>query len=812
MSKHLYNSLFFLLVILLSACGETDKKIQKHSVVWSKNIDSLLHHKGTRGKLIDSLISSVNTAKNDTLAIRSLISLTESWPDDYRVYLATEAMLQSQKFHLHNEELNAVFQLGYAHYLRQNDAIADSIFMYVLKQARGSKNLLMESKALYSHASLLRATYKFKESYPYYAEALKIATLLNDSTMITQCHYGFGETYRHDSKFKESEFHLKKALTLANISGSYSIKSACLAGLGEVYGIQGDYIASLDVLQKALKLAEENNDAYNISYCCSSLGQVSQMTGDIETAIKFFKRSASLAKLNDDKSLYGFSLSNLAQAFKSTGQKQRSLAYYDSSLTLARAQKEYQREASILVNMSEDIYNKNLHDSAFSSLHRALALAIEANDMNIISDAGYHLALLYQRAGKIEQAIKYGEDALSTARKSGLITNIRNVAGVLAQAYETKNNTVKALEMHKLHVHLKDSITNIDNVKKLAAIEYRGKEEKLQAERSKDKAIHNAEQLKKEEEIKQQRTIVYAVSGGLVLLLVLVFVIFKSLRENKKKNKIISEQKAEVEKTNTEIQHQKEIVEEKQKEILDSINYAKRIQYALLAHKNLLDQHLKEYFVMFKPKDIVSGDFYWATYNSAKNYFYLAVCDSTGHGVPGAFMSLLNISFLNEAINEKNIFAPGEVFNHVRTRLIENISHEGAQDGMDGILVCFDLNSGEITYAAANNNPVLIRGEQIIDLTLDKMPVGNSSFTSGFKTFNLAYEPGDVLFLYTDGFADQFGGPKGKKFKYSQLNGLLKNNAARSPDEMKQSLLYTFEQWRGDLEQVDDVCIIGIRI
>ncbi len=262
------------------------------------------------------------------------------------------------------------------------------------------------------------------------------------------------------------------------------------------------------------------------------------------------------------------------------------------------------------------------------------------------------------------------------------------------------------------------------------------------------------------------------------------------------------------------IEEKKTELAEKNKEIVDSINYAKRIQHTLLANTSLLNKNLPEYFLLFKPKDIVSGDFYWATQHN--NKFYLAVCDSTGHGVPGAFMSLLNISFLNEAISERKIEQPHEILNHCRRRLIENISQEGAKDGMDGILVCFEkvaaLAETRITYAAANNAPVIVSNNTVTYLPCDKMPVGHGEKEESFTLQTVQAKKGDRFYLYTDGYADQFGGPKGKKFKYKQLNELLLNSSNRSLNDQKTILEKTFTDWQGRLEQVDDVCIIGIKV
>lgn len=255
---------------------------------------------------------------------------------------------------------------------------------------------------------------------------------------------------------------------------------------------------------------------------------------------------------------------------------------------------------------------------------------------------------------------------------------------------------------------------------------------------------------------------------------------------------------------------QNEEIAQKNKEITDSINYAKRIQYTLLAHDDLLKNNLKDHFVLFKPKDIVSGDFYWGTRRGDK--FYLAVCDSTGHGVPGAFMSLLNISYLNEAINEKGIESPDKICSYVRKKLIENISQDGAQDGMDGTLICLDAKTGMLTYASAYNTPFLVSGKTGTELGADKMPIGKGENLTDFKLHQIEVKSGDKLYLFTDGYADQFGGPRGKKFKYKQLQELLVSLSDVALEEQRIVLDAIITEWRGGLEQTDDILVIGIRV
>jgi len=315
------------------------------------------------------------------------------------------------------------------------------------------------------------------------------------------------------------------------------------------------------------------------------------------------------------------------------------------------------------------------------------------------------------------------------------------------------------------------------------------------------------------------KTLWFILSIILAVIVTFVYIIKSREKTLQKKQevleKIVEERTQEVVAKAKEVNHQKELVEEKQKEIVDSIIYAQRIQNAILASKTLLNKCLKNYFIYFNPKDIVSGDFYWAT--SVGNKFYFIVADSTGHGVPGAFMSLLNISFLNEAINEKLIEKPGDILNYVRQRLIQSLaedgSAEGGKDGMDCSLLCLHLETNLLEYACAHNSIILIRNNQLIELKSDRMPVGKSPKESTpFTNHEIYLENNDVIYIVTDGYADQFGGETGKKMKSKNLKNYLLEISSTAISEQHVKLKTGFEKWKGDLEQIDDVTIVGIKI
>ena len=292
-------------------------------------------------------------------------------------------------------------------------------------------------------------------------------------------------------------------------------------------------------------------------------------------------------------------------------------------------------------------------------------------------------------------------------------------------------------------------------------------------------------------------------------------VAFINFRKTKKANVIIENQRQEVEHKNTEITHQKELVEEKQKEIIDSINYAQRIQQAVLTGEDVWNKISKESFIVFKPRDIVSGDFYWAhVLPNGRAIFALADC--TGHGVPGGFMSMLGNAFLNELVVENKLFKADEILNRLREKVIAALLQKGQsnqKDGMDMALCVWNKMDNTLEFAGANNSLYLVRENELLEYKGDKMPIGtyleeNKKFTAQ----KIQLQANDFIYLSTDGFADQFGGPKGKKLKYKKLEQLLVEQSLNSALQQKQALENAFNEWKSNYEQTDDVSVVGVKV
>ena len=380
----------------------------------------------------------------------------------------------------------------------------------------------------------------------------------------------------------------------------------------------------------------------------------------------------------------------------------------------------------------------------------------------------------------------------------GAISTQVDLHNYLSEAFKGLKNYEKALYHFTRGRQLADSVKSDDNIKAYTETQLKYSFYKQQMQ---DSLSYVLKVNKKEEQLKAEKIIKYFAFGAIAVFIVLLFFLFKGYKEKQEANKLIIQQK--------------ELVEEKQKEVIDSITYAKRIQTALLASDTLLSENLNDYFVFYKPKDIVAGDFYWAT--KLEDKFIYITGDCTGHGVPGAFMSLLNISILNETIKEKKIIKPDLILNTVRGEIINALNPKGSteesKDGMDCVAIVIDKKAKTLEYAAANNAFYFLRNGQLTIYKADKMPVGKSHDSHVPFTYNkIDIQKNDLIYTFTDGFADQFGGPLGKKFKYKQFSELIVSIQALPLTEQLHLLNKHFDEWKGALGQVDDVCVIGIRV
>ncbi len=632
-----------------------------------------------------------------------------------------------------------------------------------------------------------------KSSLIWANQSLMLAEKIKFKRIYAGIYINLGNAYSVLSDYTHAIFYMQKALNSRLEVNDRSGVAACYNNIGIVYYDLADYPKTLEYFQKSLKIQEELGNDHQVAATIGNIAVVYGQLHDDSLSMIYQQRSFDMHKKMGNRSDMVASLNNLSDLYLKKKNYKKAVQCLDEASAIAIKLDEKDGLKNIYGSYGSVFLAQNEYEKAREMFFKSLKLAEEKANAKDISAVLIHIATTYYKSNKIKDGIVFFEKAFKLSKKLHVIQEQFEAADGLYACYKINGDFKKALFFNEVARQLNDSIYNtskngsLNSLKTQFALDRQENILKLQA----------IEELKKQEEEKaKQRAIIYITIGILIFLLIFSYILFNRFKISRKQNKIIESQKI--------------IVEQKNKEITDSILYAKRIQSTLLANEEFLNDNIPQNFIFFNPKDIVSGDFYWAT--KKEELFYLALCDSTGHGVPGAFMSLLNIGFLSEAINEKNLLAPNDVFNYVRNRLVNSVSKEGQQDGFDGVLLCINQKTKEITYAAAHNTPLLISNSEAKQLKGDKMPVGKGINHASFNLFNIDAKPGDILYLYTDGYADQFGGDKGKKFMYKQLNKVFSSICSEPLIVQKERLSKIFQDWRGNLEQVDDVLIIGIKI
>jgi tetratricopeptide (TPR) repeat protein len=589
----------------------------------------------------------------------------------------------------------------------------------------------------------------------------------------------------------------QEAVSRAKNCGIPRIYADALMSLSNRLMTQAQYTASSEYLLIANRICD------SINYLPGQI-RVLVLTGNMfayqkqgDEAVKYYLLAMPLVRKTGNISREATLYNNIGILYYNRGEKDSSMfpvsrAYFDSSYALAKKANDIVRILTAMNNLAmvySDLKNFNKVRQLSDSI---ISLSREIADSADIAYGYSHLGRAYLELHKYDSAIYAFTITFDLAKRVGDLSSISNTYEGLSNAWAGKKNFKKAYENHLLYFKFNDSLVNTSSIETITTLR-----NTISAER-KANVIDKLKESTEIGELVNTRKNLFLIGAIIVVVFAIAFALFIFSRARSR------------EQTNRKLNEQNTVIARKNKYITESIEYASQIQQVLLARKEVVELNLADHFIFFKPKDIVSGDFYWCAEND--DSFYLAVCDSTGHGVPGAFMSLLNISFLNEAVIQKNIRHPDEILNYCRARLLETISKEGAQDGMDGCIIRIGKSSKTISYAAAYNAPILVRGGEVISLSADKMPIGKSEKTDLFTRYETDINPGEMMYLLTDGFADQFGGSQGKKLKMKALKEKLMAISLFDSTEQEKQLRSFFDFWRGSLEQVDDVLLIGFKM
>ncbi|HEY9083270.1 MAG TPA: SpoIIE family protein phosphatase [Vicingaceae bacterium] len=586
------------------------------------------------------------------------------------------------------------------------------------------------------------------------------------------------------------------------------IESKTNTELAEIYICQSRYLilktkfdeASI-ILTKTIKLLEKENNLSLLAKCYSLKSILLNRVSNFEQALFHQKKAISLYTKAKDTTGIISSLTNISLDYLDRNENDSAL-YYLSKLKRFDDKMKEKSKYFFHQNFGKYYFNVRNYDEAIKEYNKALSIANKHEMIDSKTTCLTLIAITHLNLKQYTKAESTLLESIAIANNNNLLHEANEAYIVLIELYEKQERFKKALEIKKLNDKIEKEIFTIEKINKINEIETRLRlSEKEQIITQQELKIKK-EQLNTLEAKSKISQLIYFI---LLCIIIIFFIIIIFIRAKKLTNKIKA---------------QKLLLEVKSKEVTDSIKYAKRIQSAILPSSKTIKEYLPNSFIFYKPKDIVAGDFYWL--ESKNDTILFAVADCTGHGVPGAMVSVICNNGLNRSVREYGLINPSDILNKTREIVISEFdkSDEDVRDGMD-IALCsikYKVESKKsqtttiLQYAGANNPLWIVRNHELIDIRPDKQPIGKHFKNSSFTPHSIELKKGDTIYIFSDGYADQFGGPKGKKFMYKPFKNLLLSIQDKDMDDQKEILEQRFNEWKGDLEQVDDVCVIGVRI
>jgi serine phosphatase RsbU (regulator of sigma subunit)/Flp pilus assembly protein TadD len=599
-------------------------------------------------------------------------------------------------------------------------------------------------------------------------------------------------------RFTEALSIYKKLKNNIGIAESYE-------GLGKLAYKNGENDAALTHFSEALKLFEKEKYKNALPGLYINIGLLYDEVNNFKQALDFYNKALLLAKEINDEVAEASCYTNIGGIYTSQGKYALAITYFETSLKLKEKAGNIKGMALTLNNLGAVYYELTDLNKALENFQKAYDIYIRLNDVKNIFPACNNIGTINLEQGNYDKALIYFNKAYDIAKAKESVSSKILCLENLTLLHKQLGNTSKALDYCMECSSLKDTLFNKEQTSITAEMQTRFATEKKQQENE----LLNL-QVKSESFVKT----IFIIAA--CLLLVIAFFIFRGLRQKQKINSALEEKNKIIEEQKQTVEHQKYVVEEQNKDITDSIRYAERIQSAILPPEKQWYSVFPQSFVFYKPKDILSGDFYWIEQKG--DLVFVAAADCTGHGVPGALISIVNYNLLNKAVLEKDLNDPADILNYVNHQLIlslhQTYQESSVKDGMDISLCVLNTKTLEMHFAGANNPIYVIKNKELTQVNADKFPVGAfiEDQIQSFTTKKMQLQKNDLLYLFSDGYADQFGGDKGKKFKYKQLKDVLLDNQNLPLQEQYSVLENRFTTWKGKLEQVDDVLVIGIRV
>jgi serine phosphatase RsbU (regulator of sigma subunit)/lipopolysaccharide biosynthesis regulator YciM len=611
--------------------------------------------------------------------------------------------------------------------------------------------------------------------------------------------YELGEIYLSLGIFDSALSCYKESAINSLLIQDWENYSQCLESVAIYFQGNGEYGKAMHLHQQAKEIAIRTKNYVDLGHVYTNIGSIYQDQEKYEKAMENFNLSLQAYLMHTDSAYLPIALNNIGICYEKTGELDKAEKLYLDAIRIDTKTDHREGLAEALNNLAGVYFQKQELEKCMITLKKSIAIKQQMGLARELLTGYLNLSFIYKAMHlfkEAEGALNY-VDSASRALNSPLV--LQGVYLGKAELFKEMKNDGRAYEMLREYITFRDSMMSSENRLIVEELEKKYENDKIK----KQNQILSQDKLLKENQIEVQEQSQKILGGLLFFTLLTVVMIFLGYRNKKKSNDLLSVKNS--------------IIEEKNKEIVDSIQYAKRLQKAILPGNTSVNELLPDSFILYTPKDIVAGDFYFV--EKSGDYTIFAAADCTGHGVPGAMVSVVCSNALGRAIKEYGLTDPGKILDKVSDLVEETFSKSGddVKDGMDISLCVLNPKEKTLQWSGANNPLWILRKNeendlQIVEIKPDKQPVGKYEMRTPFRTHSVNLMQDDQVYTFTDGFADQFGGELKKKLKLSGMKKLLLE-IAHHPMKKQEHLLNDYHlQWKGKMEQVDDICVIGVKI
>jgi tetratricopeptide (TPR) repeat protein/serine phosphatase RsbU (regulator of sigma subunit) len=679
----------------------------------------------------------------------------------------------------------------------------------------------------------------YDEALESYQKALTIRERIGDQQGIASSYNLIGIIHYAQGRYAKTLEAFQKALAIRERIGDQQGIAGSYNNIGVIHKTQGRYAEALEALQKALTIFERIGDQQKIAECYNNIGTIHAEQGRHAEALEAYQKALAIRESIGDQRGIAASYNNIGNIHVKQERYADALEAYQKALTILERIGDQQGIATSYNNIGVTNLAQGRYAEALESYQKALAIRERIGDQRGMASSYNNIGNIHRVQGQYTKALEAYQKALAIAQSLGLQDDLDEIYLNLAQtdsalAASGQNHLWKSAYLHhRLYAAYKDSVLNEASIRKQAQLESQYEYEKetalLKAKQEKERALTTAQLRQRKTQLKLSLLALGISLIGLVTFAILYRkirqqrdLIQKQSDEIQQKNLALEQYNAELKSTNQAleesnriIQHQAETLLEKNEEILDSIRYAERIQRAILPSAEKWQRLLPQSFQLYKPRDIVAGDFYWL--EETEQYIFLGVADATGHGVPGAFVSIVCANALHKAVLEEGLESPAEILWRVREVVVSQLTQAGekVKDGMDIGLIRFAKgNRSRAVFAGANRPLWIVSAEGLLEVAGTRQPIGYVEEPKAFEEVELmlSSRAPAMVYAFTDGIVDQMGGPKGRKLLPKGMREWLSGLWNQPVAEQAESLKALFETWRGEHHQMDDVTIVGVRV